>query len=143
MKTHILVSLLTGAAIGFLVTFFTMRGEDYSLHAVAKNPSSAPDNARGQGSTDPFASGNEKSSPDDSEGGHLTKMDMSDPRQRDMCISYWYMGMFSVVEALETQTGHKFMPVHKLSAGPVEILEEQAAFMKTFLAETEKLYPPE
>jgi hypothetical protein len=47
--------------------------------------------------------------------------------------------MSSVVETLETQTGHKFKPVAKMSAGPVEILEEQAAFMKEFLAETERL----
>ena len=57
----------------------------------------------------------------------------------DTVALFWYMGMTSVVETLETQTGQKFKPVAKLSAGPLEILEEQAAFMKEFLAETMRL----
>ena len=66
-------------------------------------------------------------------------MNMKDPAQRDMCISFWYLDMAQVVENLELRTGHKFTPVAKVKASPIEILEEQLAFMKKFEIETEKL----
>lgn len=141
MKIQILVSLLFGAFIGSLATYFTTRGAGDNLHAVvtAKGAPSPPHKAGADSSSDQSASGGEESPSDDSEGPR----DMSDPIQRDICISYWYFGMRRVVGNLEIQTGHKFKPVAKLSADPVEILEEQAAFMKTFLAETDRLYPRE
>jgi hypothetical protein len=66
-------------------------------------------------------------------------VDLKDPGERDMLVSYWYQNMRTVVESLQRHTGHKFKPVAKVDAGPVEILEEQAAFMKAFLEETERI----
>jgi hypothetical protein len=66
-------------------------------------------------------------------------VDLQDPGQRDLLVSYWYLNMRPVVDSLEQHTGHKFKPVAKVDAGPVEILEEQAAFMKAFLEETERI----
>ncbi|WP_193212109.1 hypothetical protein [Luteolibacter marinus] len=66
-------------------------------------------------------------------------LDLKKPGQRDLLISYWYLNMRRVVDSLESHTGHRFKPVAKLDAGPVEILEEQAAFLKAFLEETERI----
>lgn len=66
-------------------------------------------------------------------------VDLKNPGQRDLLVSYWYLNMRPVVESLEQHTGHKFKPVAKVDAGPVEILEEQTAFMKAFLEETERI----
>ena len=66
-------------------------------------------------------------------------VDLKDPSERDILVSYWYLNMRTVVESLERHTGHKFKPVAKVDAGPVEILEEQTAFMKAFLEETERI----
>lgn len=66
-------------------------------------------------------------------------VDLKDPSERDLLVSYWYQNMTTVVESLERHTGHKFKPVAKVDAGPVEILEEQTAFMKAFLEETERM----
>lgn len=66
-------------------------------------------------------------------------VDLKNPSQRDLLVSNWYLNMRPVVERLEQHTGHKFKPVAKVDAGPVEILEEQTAFMKAFLEETERI----
>lgn len=68
------------------------------------------------------------------------QMDMTDPSDRDLCISFWYSDMRVVVENLELHTGHKFdKKLGKLYASPVEVLEEQIAFMEGFLAETKRI----
>ncbi|MDP4624429.1 MAG: hypothetical protein NWT08_04735 [Akkermansiaceae bacterium] len=88
-------------------------------------------------STDPFAD-----DPTDlTEHPHgFTEMDMADPIQRDIVISLWYTDMYSVVQNIELHTGHKFnKEVYKLHASPMEILEEQAEFMETFLKETRRI----
>lgn len=141
MKIHILIAIMIGAGVGSLSTFVIMRGSDTISQpavAVRDTPISASGIDR-DSSTDPFEGSEESKNTEESSHYPIKQMDMTNPIQRDICISFWYMGMTSVVETLETQTGHKFKPVAKLSAGPVEILEEQAAFMKEFLAETKRL----
>lgn len=132
---------MAGAGVGSLATFLVMRDSGRASHAivaVTDSPRSA-DKANGGASADPFEATEEPEATEGASDYPIKQMDMSNPIQRDICISFWYMGMTSVVETLETQTGHKFKPVAKLSAGPVEILQEQAHFMKEFLAETERL----
>jgi hypothetical protein len=141
MRSHILLTIAIGAGIGSLATFLVMRDADTASHlteVVTDSPRSA-ERADRDTSTDPFETSEALEATEDASDYPIKLMDMTDPIQRDICISFWYLGMSSVVETLETQTGHKFKPVAKMSAGPVEILEEQAAFMKEFLAETERL----
>ena len=141
MRTHILLTFAVGAGVGGLSTFFVMRNADTPSPAAV----ALEDLPRSAGKadeaipTDPFETREGSTTAEDSEDHSAKQMDMTDPIQRDICISYWYLGMRSVVSALEIQSGHKFKPVAKLSAGPVEILEEQAAFMRGFLAETRRL----
>lgn len=83
----------------------------------------------------------EAAEPEDGEGlpNGEQPVDLKIATQRDILVSYWYMNMWRVVDSLERHTGHKFKTVAKTKAGPVEILEEQAAFMKAFLEETDRL----
>ena len=145
MKMHILLATVVGAGVGSLATFVMMRGSDtipQPAVAVRDVPRSA-DGVDRYTSTDPFERSEEPKNADEASDYPIKQMDMTSPTERDICISFWYLGMSSVVETLETQTGHKFKPVAKMSAGPVEILEEQAAFMREFLAETDRFYPKE
>ncbi len=137
MKTVILISVLGGAVLGAGATYLLMRDASPALKAVQ-----APGQAQGEhtpegdqpmeDNVDPFASREINAS-------GFPKMDMTNPTQRDLCISNWYFDMGTVVDNLEFHTGRKFLTVAKLHAGPVEILEEQIVFMKEFLAETERL----
>jgi hypothetical protein len=141
MKIHILLATVAGAGVGSLATFVMMRGSDTIPQPTAA-VRDAPISTEGVGrdtSTDPFEMSEESKNTEEASDYPIKQMDMTSPTERDMCISFWYLGMSSVVETLETQTGHKFKPVAKMSAGPVEILEEQAAFMREFLAETKRL----
>ena len=141
MKMHILLATSIGACVGSLVTFVMMRSSDTVSQpaVVVKDSFRSVDGVARYTSKDPFErSGNPKNTKETSDYP-IKKMDMTSPTERDICISFWYLGMSSVVETLETQTGHKFKPVAKLSAGPVEILEEQAAFMGEFQADTKRL----
>jgi hypothetical protein len=151
MKMQILMSLVGGACIGSLLTFFTIQGADELIQPiiVATNPPKIHDKCHGDSIVDPFEeiSGTigeqvevitNKELLEESFG--VRKIDVSDSFERDACISDWYLGMQGIVMRLEIQTGHKFKPTAKVSAGPVEILEEQAAFMKDFLEETDRLY---
>jgi hypothetical protein len=141
MRPHILLAIAIGAGVGSLATFLVMRDPDTASHVtgvVTDSPGSA-ERADGDTSTDPFETSEEPEVTEDASDYPIKQMDMTNPIQRDICISFWYLGMSSVVATLETQTGNKFKPVAKMSAGPVEVLEEQAAFMKEFLAETERL----
>jgi hypothetical protein len=145
MKMHILLATVVGAGVGSLATFVMMRDSDtipQPILAVRDAPRSA-DGVDRDTSTDPFARSEEVKNTDDASDYPIKQMDMTNPTERDICISFWYLGMSSVVDTLETQTGHKFKPVAKMSAGPVEILEEQAAYMREFLAETKRLGDPE
>ena len=141
MKMHILLATSISACVGSLATFVMMRSFDtISQPAVAVRDS--PRTAEGvdrDTSKDPFERSEEPKNTEGTTDYPIRKMDMTSPTERDICISFWYLGMSSVVETLETQTGHKFKPVEKISAGPVEILEEQAAFMGEFQAETKRL----
>jgi hypothetical protein len=141
MNMHILIATAIGAGVGALSTFVVMRSSDTISQpavVVRDSPRSA-DGVDRDTSTDPFEGIEKSKDAEEASDYPIEQMDMTNPVQRDICISFWYMGMTSVVETLETQTGHKFKPVAKLSAGPVEILEEQAAFMREFLAETRRL----
>ena len=145
MKMHILLATVVGAGVGTFATFVMMRDWDtipQPTVAVRDAPRSAEGVDRDT-TTDPFERSEESKNTEEESDYPIKQMDMTSPTERDMCISFWYLGMSSVVETLETQTGHKFKPVAKMSAGPVEILEEQAAFMREFLAETDRLYPKE
>jgi hypothetical protein len=145
MKIHILLATVAGAGVGSLATFVMMRGSDtipQPTAAVRDAPISTEGVSRDT-STDPFERSEDSKNTEEASDYPIKQMDMTSPTERDICISFWYLGMSSVVETLETQTGHKFKPVAKMSAGPVEILEEQAAFMREFLAETKRLGEPE
>jgi hypothetical protein len=67
------------------------------------------------------------------------RLDLKIVTERDLLVSFWYMNMGRVVDSLEWHTGHKFKTVAKTKAGPIEILEEQTAFMKAFLEETKRI----
>jgi hypothetical protein len=141
MRSHFLLAFAVGAGVGVLSTFLVMRDANTvspAAVAVGDSPRSAG-RADEAISTDPVETSGESATAEDASDYPTKQMDMKDPIQRDICISYWYLGMNSVVNTLEIQTGHKFKPVAKLSAGPVEILEEQAAFMRDFLEETRRL----
>ncbi len=145
MKIHMLIAIAVGAGVGSLATFIMMRGSDIipkPSEAVRDVLRSANGTDRDV-STDPFEKSEMSKNTGEVSDYPIKQMDMTSPTERDICISFWYLGISSVVEVLETQTGHKFKPIAKLSAGPVEILEEQAAFMREFLAETSRLYPKE
>ena len=138
---HILLATPIGACVGSLATFVMMHSFDTispPAVAVEDSPRSA-DGVDRYISKDPFERSEKPKNTEETSDYPVRKMDMTNPTERDICISFWYLGMSSVVETLETQTGHKFKPVAKLSAGPVEILEEQAAFMGEFQADTKRL----
>ncbi len=141
MRSHILLAITVSAVVGSLATFLVMRDSNMASNATVAgtNPTRSADKADEDTSINPFETSDEPEATENASDYPIKQMDMSVPIHRDICISYWYLGMSSVVETLETQTGHRFTPVAKMSAGPVEILEEQAAFMKEFLAETERL----
>ncbi|MDX1679885.1 MAG: hypothetical protein R3242_04045 [Akkermansiaceae bacterium] len=127
------IALFAGACIGVIGTYFAMRD---GVAATEPNPVHDAETPEG---TDPFEYGASTELSSGDRVGH-GKMDMSDPLQRDICISLWYLEMSDLVDNLELRTGHKFeRQVGKVYAGPVEILEEQAAFMREFLAETESI----
>jgi len=69
-------------------------------------------------------------------GYGLILKDPNDVTQRHMCIALWY-GSFDE-ETFGRAVGHKFGPVWN-KRHPVEILEEHLAFMKEFMATTERL----
>jgi hypothetical protein len=143
MKMHILIAAVVGASVGSLSTYVMMRRSDTipQGNAAVRDALRTGDRADRDILTDPFAISEESKDAESASDYPIKQMDMTSPTERDICISFWYLGMRSVVETLEIQTGHKFKPVAKMSAGPVEILEDQATFMKKFLAETERLYP--
>ena len=139
MKMKILLSTLTGACFGAIFTFFVMRDDKPTSTGIAMKSAEKLEVIDKFDYSDPFAF-------DSSTGetsGHPqgdTKMDMTDPTQRDICISLWYSDMNTVVDNLELHTGHKFSKeVGKIYASPEEILEEQAVFMKDFKDETERI----
>ncbi len=151
MKPGFLVALLSGALIGSGLTYLVLRSanaEHEKPQTHTETAHSEPDKAPAGRSGDPFEEADEASSGEsadpfagkDRSAHGYGRMNMKSPFERDICISFWYHDMSTVVDSLELHTGHKFKrQVGKLYAGPVEILEEQIAFMKEFLAETERL----
>lgn len=143
MKTQVIIALIVGSCLGSLATYFAVnpaRDIPRSGLQVANQPERAELDESGN-VIDPFAEGSDVGDSDTT--GHQigdSKMDMSDVFQRDACISLWYSDMTMLVDNLEMRTGHKFeKQVGKVYAGPVEILEEQAEFMRRYLAETERI----
>ena len=143
MKLHVIIALIVGSSLGSLATFLAMNSARNNIHSsVQVTP--LPESLERDGSfevIDPFAAGTDEVIKEtDMPSTGEAKMDMTKPFQRDVCISLWYLEMSELVDNLEMRTGHKFEnQVGKIYAGPVEILEEQAAFMRSYLAETEKI----
>lgn len=147
MKMQIPLSLVGGACVGAVATFMAMRNREPASGIAVVAPTERPEHVGAEDESDPFADPSEGlfavdlDSGEASENPHgCTKMDMSNVFQRDLCISFWYMDMNTVVDHLELHTGHKFeKQVGKVYASPVEILEEQAAFLKSFEEETRRI----
>lgn len=133
------VSLIAGACIGAAATFLAMRASKPASEADTLIPDPPITRSESSEEDDLFADDHDRSESFGHPHGY-TKMDMSDPLQRDLCISFWYLDMSTVVDNLELHTGHRFeKQVGKIYAGPAEILEEQAAFMRSFLDETKRI----
>lgn len=151
MKMQIPLSLIGGACVGAVATFSAMRNREPASGVAVVAPTERPEHVGEEDESnafeDPFADPSEGSFAVDLDSGEAsahphgdTKMDMSNVFQRDLCISFWYMDMNTVVDRLELHTGHKFeKQVGKVYASPVEILEEQAAFLKSFEEETRRI----
>jgi hypothetical protein len=139
MKMQVPVSLIAGACIGAAATFLAMRANKPASEAEALKLTETIALGESPWDEDPFA-GYQSASESSGQPQDDTKLDMSDPSQRDVCISMWYFDIWRVLDNLEQRTGHKFEKnVGKVHAGPVEILEEQTAFMRGFLDETERI----
>jgi len=143
MKTQVIIALIVGFCLGSLATFLVMNSVGVIPRPGVQltNEPEAVERNDSEEAMDPFAFGSDLEIKERT--GHEigdSKMDMSDVFQRDACISLWYLDMSMLVDNLEMRTGHKFeKQVGKVYAGPVEILEEQAEFMKKHLAETERI----
>ena len=141
------LSFVGGATVGAVVTFISMRNSEPTSGVVVAAPAEHQEHTREEEALDPFAPPSEGSLAVDLDSGEAsvhrhgyTKMDMADVFQRDLCISFWYLDMNTVVDNLELHTGHKFeTQVGKVYASPAEILEEQAAFLKDFEQETRRI----
>ena len=143
MQTRLIIALIVGSCLGSLATYFAVnpaRDIQRSGLQVTNRPETTEID-ESEDAIHPFAEGSDVGDRDTT-GYHIgdSKMDMSNVFQRDACISLWYMDMSILVDNLEMRTGHKFeKQVGKVHAGPVEILEEQAEFMRRYLAETERI----
>ena len=139
MKTF--VSIVIGVFVGVFLTYFMMRQPNDNPRGDSQSPS-LPDISEPlveDSSRDPFPFFGDLPSATE-HTLEYTDLDMNDPTQRDMFVSLWYLDMQQVVDAIEKRTGHKFTKeVAKVAANPVEILEEQAAFMKDFQSKTERI----
>jgi hypothetical protein len=143
MKIQILLSLVGGACVGSVATFRAMRNSEPTSGTAVAAPTERLEHVGEEEGLDTFADPSAGSIVVDLDAGEsphgYTKMDMSNVFQRDACISVWYLDMNTVVDNLELHTGHKFeKQVGKVYASPVEILEEQAAFFKSFEEETRR-----
>ena len=144
MKMQITLSLVGGTCVGAVATFCAMRNCEPISGAAFAAPTERIENVREEEELELFADpsgGPFAVGLDAGESSHgYTKMDMSNVFQRDACISFWYLDMNTVVDNLELHTGHKFeKKVGKVYASPVEILEEQAAYLKSFEEETRRI----
>lgn len=143
MKTQVIIALIVGSFVGSIATYLSVspsRDIERSVLQTTSQPVTT-DLEDSESAIDPFAEGSDVDDRDVTvQQIGDSKMDMSDVFQRDACISLWYLDMSTLVDNLEMRTGHKFKKqVGKVYAGPVEILEEQAAFMRRYLAETERI----
>lgn len=147
MKIQILLSFVAGACAGAVVTFISMRSIEPIAGVAVPAPAERQEQVREEESQDPFEDPSGDLLAADLDSGEAfvdrhgyKKMDMSDVFQRDLCISFWYANMTTVVDDLELHTGHKFeKQVGKAYASPSEILKEQAAFLESFERETRRI----
>lgn len=139
MKIKLSITALAGAFIGASATFVAMKDRQAAFYPDASVPAQNAPVSVSSGESDPFTKN--PSENESSEHPHgFTKMDMSDPRERDLCVSLWYVDMSTLVDNLELHTGYKFKKqVGKNYASPVEILEEQSEFMRKFQEETQRI----
>jgi len=152
MNTKHILSILIGVVMGSSITYFAVKPEVVESETIVtsredEQPSLSEvsiddsDDPFGDGDGD-FSQGEEQ--PDDFNHGRKAHgyghMNMKDQFERDLCISFWYMDMFTVVKNFELHTGHRFSKkLGKMYASPVEILEEQLAFMKVYFAESDRM----
>lgn len=138
-----MIALIVGFSLGSVATYLAVNPvRDIQLSGLqVTNQPKTTELDESEGATDPFTEGSDVKNRDAT--GHQigdSQMDMSDAFQRDLCISLWYMDMSMLVHNLEMRTGHKFeKQVGKIYARPVEILAEQAEFMRRYLTETERI----
>ena len=154
--------LLIGALLGSGITYYIFQGDDpieKSTYQPYHTENQSSSQVMEDSSSDPFGGGSNEDdshmlggvegSPwntyDPSQNGGKSnhgygQMNMGIRFERDIAISMWYFDQGLLSDNLQVHTGHRFKKqVGKLYAGPVEILEEQLAFMKEFLAESERL----
>ncbi|MCP5537309.1 MAG: hypothetical protein H7A51_13895 [Akkermansiaceae bacterium] len=151
MNAKNILSLLVGVLLGSGMTYFAVKSTDRenkvaSTSAVDRRASDH--DLTVSSSEDPFGDGNSEPSSDADDDDPFSArtahgyglMNMKDLSERALTISFWYHDQGTVVENLELHTGHKFnKKVGKIYASPIEILEEQLAFMKKFAAESDRI----
>ena len=132
MKISTITAALIGGLVGSAITYSATRlvgGSPHKELSISKvaNPTE---------SQSPF-----EQSEDNQEPADYFRLLLADPTnliQRDVVIAMWYMNESQTVNYLRVNTGHEFGPVWN-QRSPVEILEEQLAFWKKYLAESARL----
>lgn len=141
MKVLPIACVALGATVGSLTTYLLVADPFRNSEAATSTPEDSQVDRSVDGPIDdPFWTPPDYEPDQNSNVEAGRPFDLTDVGQRDIVISHWYLDMGHVVDNLEHNTGHKFeKQVGKVYAGPIEILEEQAAFIRRFLDETERI----
>ncbi|MCU0797204.1 MAG: hypothetical protein MUF31_14865 [Akkermansiaceae bacterium] len=141
MKALPIACVALGASVGSLTTYLLVADPFPNSEAATSTPEDSQVDGPVDGPIDdPFWTPPDYDPDQNSNVEEQRPFDLTDRGQRDIVISHWYLDMGLLVDNLERNTGHKFeKQVGKVYAGPVEILEEQAAYMRRFLDETERM----